>query len=70
MTVNMPRVTGTLRPAGALGVVLPVTIIAPIPATLIHAVLSQMPFYSFDLQQIGSAPSNRVSPEFNTTRFS
>ena len=70
MTVNMPRVTGTLRPAGSLDVVLTPGSIAPIPATLIPATLSQTPFESFDLQHIGLAPLNRALPEFNTVRFS
>ena len=70
MSVNVPRITSTLRSSGSPAVVIDSSIEEIIPITLIAAALSQIPFYSFDLQQTGTAPLNRALPELNTVRFS
>ena len=70
MIVNVPRVTATLRVAGASDVVVDPAVVEPVSEPLITAALSQIPFYSFDLQQTGRSPLNRSLPELNTARFS
>lgn len=69
MTINVPRTTSTLRPRGSLEATV-VSIIDPETGLLSVAPLSQPIFHSFDLQQTGIAPLNRILPEFNTARFS
>ena len=70
MSVNLPRITSTLRPAGSLGVATISEIEPVVPPTFVLSGLPRIPFYSFDLQQTGIAPLNKALPEFNTVRFS
>ena len=70
MSINKPIITSTLRTVGAQDVILAPDVIEVFPKSPVTAALSQIPFYSFDLQQTYTAPLNRASPEFNTTRFS
>ena len=70
MSINMPIITSTLRASGAPAVIVDSEVPVEVPVSLVTAALSQIPFYSFDLQHTYTAPLNRVAPEFNTVRFS
>ena len=70
MSINLPIITSTLRASGAPDVIADSDAIEVFPESPVTAALSQMPFYSFDLQQTYTAPLNRALPEFNTARFS